>query len=74
MIKTGQIEIDGNSYEFGYERDETVMGLKYKITDLTTRLTIWRDDNGQWQQEAKGNAALCQETFEKVIEEILVNP
>jgi len=28
MIKTGTIEIDGNSYEFGYERDETSVGLK----------------------------------------------
>jgi len=43
MIKTGQIEIDGNSYKFGYERDETFVGLKYKITDLTARVTIWRD-------------------------------
>lgn len=49
MIKTGKIEIDGNPHEFRYERDETVRGLKYKITDLTTRLTVWRDDNGQWQ-------------------------
>lgn len=74
MIISGRIEIYGNAHEFGYERDEKVIGLKYKITDLTTRLTIWCDDNGQWHQKANGNASLSQETLEKVIAEIVINP
>jgi len=73
-MKIGQIEIDGNSHKFGYERDETFEGLKYKISDLTTRVIVWRDEKGKWHQEAKGSAPLSQDTLEKVIEEILANP
>lgn len=74
MIKTGQIELDGALYNFSYERDNSIDGLKYRITDLTTSVVIWRDEENNWQQQAEGNAPLSQETFMKVIYKILVNP
>lgn len=74
MKKTGEVQIDGNFHQFTYERDETFIGLKYNIKDLTTDVTIWRDDEGRWQQNALGKAPLRQDTLYKVIEEILANP
>lgn len=74
MIKTGQIELDGTLYKFSYERDNGTDGIKYRITDLTTSVVIWRDEENNWQQQAEGNAPLSQETLTKIIDEILNNP
>lgn len=74
MKKTGKIEVGGVSYDFGYEKDNTVKGLRYIITDLTTSVIIWRDEEDNWQQQAEGNATLSQEILTKAIDEILAKP
>ncbi|GEM_PF-3157341 len=74
MIKIGQIEIDSVIHTFSYERDMSSVNLKYMVRDFATDITIWRDFDNEWKQEAKGNAPLNEETLNKVITEILSNP